>query len=440
MPPLVPAGQRLRRAVLATTLLVLGLGAHASSGKGTPRYDDLACQACNAIADRLALMPKGAAFLSSYEPRPDAADFPNELRDVAFVYDNALAAIALVACDRAAAARPIADAFLKALDDDRHYHDGRLRNAYAAGPVTAAGEPIALPGYWHEGDKAWREDPYQVGSATGNAAWAALALLTVHEATGDDRYLDGARRVMMWVNTLTRDEHKPGGYRGGYYGHEPVPRRIAWKSTEHNIDVYAADRWLAQRTGEAVWQDHAARARRFVEAMWRDDGDRFLIGTMSDGVTPNTAVSGLDARLWPLLLMLAPVGREADLLDRALADHGAGGGVDFDTDRDGVWLEGTAQAVLVMRAQHRDAAAARFLETIADQRVGDGLIFASTVDGLTTGLNVGPDADSGDFVYFRLPHIGATAWVALAVSGWNPFLGEFLDGRTNGGATCHLKS
>jgi hypothetical protein len=33
---------------------------------------------------------------------------------------------------------------------------------------------------------------------------------------------------------------------GGFFGHEPTPDRMTWKSTEHNLDVYAADSWLAQ--------------------------------------------------------------------------------------------------------------------------------------------------------------------------------------------------
>jgi hypothetical protein len=29
-------------------------------------------------------------------------------------------------------------------------------------------------------------------------------------------------------------------------------------------------------------------------------------------------------------------------------------------------------------------------------------------------------------LYFRLPHLGAVAWVALAERGFNPFNGEFV--------------
>jgi hypothetical protein len=48
---------------------------------------------------------------------------------------------------------------------------------------------------------------------------------------------------------------------------------------------------------------------------------------------------------------------------------------------------------------------------------------------LTTGLGLSPASTTDDFYYYRLPHLGATAWAALAAVGWNPFTGESV---TNG--------
>ncbi|MBV9044078.1 MAG: hypothetical protein JO294_03065, partial [Alphaproteobacteria bacterium] len=92
-----------------------------------------------------------------------------ELKDAAFVYDNAVAVTALVACHEIRRARRIGDALLFALDHDRYWHDGRLRNAYLAGAVT---NPVKLPGWWDTQQNGWAEDRYQVGSDTGNLAWA----------------------------------------------------------------------------------------------------------------------------------------------------------------------------------------------------------------------------------------------------------------------------
>ncbi len=425
--------------LLGSILLATAIAVTApSSGKAEHTVDDLACSACQSFADRLALIGPGPAFLASYEAPPEGNLLP-VLRDVAFVYDNALVAIALIGCGRTETAKPIGNALLYALDNDRHYRDGRLRNAYAAGPITDLSKPVALPGYRDETSNAWREDAYQVGTATGSTAWAALALLNLHRATGETRYLDGAKRVMRWINTMTFDGKGPGGYRGGFYGFEPSPHRIAWKSTEHNIDVYAANLWLADASGQDVWRRHATRALAFVTAAWWDRDAQFRIGTGTDGVSWNVDQTGLDAQLWPLIAAPTFAGQADRTIDATLAGFGVDRGLDFNTDRDAAWLEGTAQGALVLKAFGRPADARTMLQTMATNGVGDGLIYASSTDRLTTGLTTGPDAGAPEFFYYRLPHIGATAWAALAGIGWNPFTGRALPGDQTEIAACHPK-
>src|SRR5579862_6869309 len=107
-------------------------------------------------------------FVTSY---PTVAAGP--LHNVAFLYDDALAVIGLVACGENERAKRIGDAMLWALDHDRAYHDGRLRNAYPGGP--AADDPVKLSGWWDSNQNKWFEDGYQVGSDSGNMAWAMLA-------------------------------------------------------------------------------------------------------------------------------------------------------------------------------------------------------------------------------------------------------------------------
>ena len=112
------------------------------------------------------------------------------LQGVAFLYDNAVASIALVACGKPQKAKRIGDAMLIALDHDRYWHDGRLRNGYSAGPVPSG--PVKLAGWWDNKQNQWVEDRYQVGSDNGNMAWAILALLALDQAADDRRYRDGA--------------------------------------------------------------------------------------------------------------------------------------------------------------------------------------------------------------------------------------------------------
>jgi hypothetical protein len=442
-----PGGRRLRTLFAAGALavsvgaaVVATAGAAAGPAAAADVRQRLSCSACQGLDNRLGLFPGTPVLLQSYEPRPGADALPASLANVAFVYDNALAAVALLACGRTASARQIGDALVRALRNDRFFDDGRLRNAYAAGPVGEGGQPIGIPGYWSDSDKIWREDAYHVGAATGSTVWGALALLNLHAATGEDSYLQAARRIVHWVNTNTADDIGVGGFRGGYVGHEPSPMRLGWKSTEHNADVYAANRWLGRIAPDQGWNGHADNAFRFLEAMWLAREGHFLIGTLPDGVTRNTAQSGLDAQLWPLIAVPDFAGRADQVLDWVSRTQAVDGGYDFNADRDGIWLEGTAQAALVMRAFGRDGDALRLFATLDAHRVGDGLVYSSSVDGLTTGLSTRPGVGHDDFVYYRLPHIGATAWVALAATGWNPFTGRIVSGRGAEDLSCPPKS
>ncbi|GAA4331494.1 hypothetical protein GCM10023144_20230 [Pigmentiphaga soli] len=404
---------------LAAGLLACG-AAFAQPAAPAPR-EQLLQATCRALGDRVsAVQGTGPAMLASYEAAPGGEPLPPALQQSAFVYDNALAGIALIACGRVDAARRIADAMLAALARDRHYRDGRLRNAYRAGAVPDG--PVPLPGWWDAPSKRWFEDAYQVGTATGNVAWAALMLLAAHEATHEPRYLDAAATLMGWVEQTVFDPQAPAGFTGGFFGEEkPAPRRQGWKSTEHNVDAYAAFHWLALRTGDARWPAAAQRARAFVQAMWQPGEGRFIIGTNDDGRTPNAGPSALDATIWPLIAIPDAAGGWRRALDWTRARHAVDGGYGFKGDPDGIWTEGTGQAALVLRASGLDAEAESLWPLLLAQRSPSGMLFATPTKRVSTGLSIGPDSTGEDFFYFHLPHLGATAWAALAAAGWNPF-------------------
>jgi hypothetical protein len=108
-------------------------------------------------------------------------------------------------------------------------------------------------------------------------------------------------------------------------------------------------------------------------------------------------------------------------LNYAEREHGVDGGFDFNADRDGLWLEGTAQAALVYRAAGRGADAQRLEATIDRQFAQSGYVYATREPRITTGLALSAASTSADFFYYRWPHLGATAWAALAALGRNPF-------------------
>ncbi len=358
------------------------------------------------LQERAATLP-GPGLLQSYDVS-GADDFARTQAGCAYVYDNAVAGLALLASGDTQGARRIGDALTRAQTGDRFWKDGRLRNAYRAGPATGRG-PYPLPGWWDAAAARWTEDGYQVGTATGNMAWAMLLWIALGPA-----WRAPAERAADWVEAQVRAPH---GYAGGFLGFEPAPQRLAWVSTEHNIDLAAAFGALGRT-------EAAAHAGDFVASMWQAGEGRFATGLKPDGSL--NLHSAVDANLWPLLA----AGARPDwgrALDWVLTRHGLPEGapaaevtgVDFNTDRDGIWLEGTAITALTERRAGRDPA--RLMATLRANTAPGGLIYASTTPTLTTGLSTGLDTRAPDFLYYRRPHLAPTAWAALAQLGANPF-------------------
>ncbi len=371
-----------------------------------PDWPALAARWLRPLREAVAALP-GPGLVRSYTVRTgaDATDFDRVHANCAYVYDNAVTGLALLASGDSLGARKIAEALAIAANNDRFWRDGRLRNAYAAGPMEA---PAKLPGWWDPSRAAWLEDGYQAGSATGVIAWAML----LWTAFGDRSFRAEAGRAADWIAAT---QGGGVGFTGGFLGFEPMPARMTWMSTEQNLDCAVA----FARMGRA----DAGFARRFVDRMWDGAEQRFLSGLTPEGA-PNRH-SALDANVWPLLAGAAP----HSVLDWVLSRHGlpAGAprgeidGVDFDTDRDGIWLEGTAITTMALRRVGDTALAARFAATLAANTAPDGLVQACTTERLTTGLSTGLDPSAPDFFYFRRPHIAPTAWAVLAALERNPF-------------------
>jgi len=355
--------------------------------------------------------PAGPLFLPSY---PRVTSGP--LQGAAFLYDNAVAAIALVACGEPAKAARIGEAILLALDHDRYWHDGRLRNGYLAGAVGS--EPLKLAGWWDDKQNMWVEDRYQVGSDNGNMAWAILALLALDKGAGDHRYRDGAVRIAGWI-LESRSPASPGGFTGGTFSHEPAPVSETWKSTEHNTDLAAAFRGLALATGDRKWMAPARAAEKFVRAMWSKDCGCFAVGTGEDGKTRNPYLA-LDAQIWPLLALPGAAVRYGVAFAAAQARLRDGGGFAYSEAKEGMWTEGTAQAALYLTLSGRKAEAGAFLAAIAEMRAADGSYYAASTHELPTGFMLETDPTQPR-QYFHIPHLAAMSWAAIADQRYNPF-------------------
>ncbi|MEO8938579.1 MAG: hypothetical protein ABI277_00255 [Burkholderiaceae bacterium] len=366
--------------------------------------------------------PGGPLLLASYQPWQGKPPDIEALRDVAFTYDNALASIALFACGKPQSGRRIADALMLAISSDPEYHDGRVRNAYAAGLIRDA--TVKLPGYWNAARKAWNQDAYQASFATGNMAWAALTLLEAYRQSHHAPYLAAARHVLDWTRKNTLDTTAPAGFIGGYFVDPPDLIRQDWKSTEHNTDLAAAWTAVDRIAPDVDARAQAAIASAFVGSQWDGNEGRFLIGTGPDGQTSDHDRSGLDAQIWPLIALPSPPADWMRVLTFVDSAHGIAGGYGFNRRPNGVWTEGTAQMASVFVLRDLAKRAAPLWPMLGQQQTEQGWLFATPQSRVSTGLAVGPDSVTDDFFYYHLPHLGATAWAAIAAKGVNPFNGR----------------
>jgi len=405
-----------------SVVTILCIAAMTSSVTANASPDSQRARYCAPLANAVASQAAGseAAFVRSYEHADDESRLPAGLASTAFVYDNALTAVALVACGDVNSATIIGNALSLAARNDRTFRDGRVRNAYRPGPVSKG--PPALPGWWDDKQKLWAEDAAQDGSSTGNVAWAALALLTLHQATRQEGFLADAERLIDWVIANVSTGR---GFRGGFHGYDPQQVRLTWISTEHNVDVYAAAAWLFRLTSERKYADAASEARQFLQRAF--DVDHFLLGTKPDGSLADPSMLALDVQLWPWMAIPDAPAPWRSALNFAATHLAVADGFDFNGDRDGLWVEGTAQASLAYRIAGDPRRSAQLLATLEADRTPSGFLYATRGARVSTGLSIDPTATEADFFYFRRPHLGATAWATLAATTWNPFTGRKVD-------------
>jgi hypothetical protein len=282
-------------------------------------------------------------------------------------------------------------------------HDGRIREAYGPQPLTSRRQVKIT-------DKT---------SDVGNMAWVGQSLVELYAATGTAAYLTGALALGNWIQSHADDTRGSGGYTGGDSG---GGKRIKWKSTEHNIDLFTLFSSLATVTGDPAWSARAASARDFVASMWDGPAGTFYVGTTNNGVTPNTSEQPEDVDSWSYLALQDPAYASSldwDVTNLAVTAGGFSGVSFCRGDRSGVWFEGTSHLAdaLALRDGPGDAAQAdQYLADVADAQAdgpdSDGMgIMAASKDRLS-------DCD-GDWYYASL-HTGATAWYILAAQRVNP--------------------
>ncbi|MES2171829.1 MAG: hypothetical protein V4479_14100, partial [Actinomycetota bacterium] len=222
----------------------------------------------------------------------DAAGGPSPsyptMATTTWTYDAALDILAMIAAEDVERALTVGSVLL-----DLQEPDGRFRNAYRSGRAVDS------------------------GTATGNQAWAAIALLRLGTVSGTSRYRFAAESAGEWI---AETQLSRLGFTGGV---DQTGRAFGWKATEHNADAVALFRALG-------WRQFADSAEAFVASMFT--GGHFVTGTTGDGVTANPRPVPLDAQAWPALALGSRYRSAIDWACRELSVDGgvSGGTVDDD--------------------------------------------------------------------------------------------------------------
>ncbi|MCA2211764.1 hypothetical protein [Jidongwangia harbinensis] len=378
------------------------------------------------------------------------------LYTTAFTYDAALAALAYLVDDRPESldrAALIGESLHYAQQHDPRYDDGRLRQAYHAGPYTRNGA-VQPDGFVRDDGTVNIGGAFGfVGSGAGEHAWAGIAWCALHQRTGDSRFLASAVAAGRWLAGTCRSTRSLGGFADGFDRDGVRLRRV---STTRNADLAAFFAHLALVTGDQRWLAHRDHATALVRRMWNAPRQAFWHGS-ADGRVIDRGPLVLEAQTHSWLALrdgdhsgcLDTAGRRLTVTDTPTAPNSSlrSGSVtgltvstesltaDPDTpiepgvpapDPRAVWLEGTAQhaaalahspagALAVDTAQRALARAQSQLSTaahVADTPVpaGHGLPAASSP------VHVGY-LPSG---YYPAKHVAATAWLVLALTRTNP--------------------
>lgn len=370
-------------------------------------------------------------FAQSFEVFHDSIDVSEQM--TAHVYDNALFLLATLAMYQQTLdstflqrAIKIGDAFIWSMTHDRAFLDTTSRNVYATGDLAHSDNTARIPGWWDGNLKQWNEDIYFVGSATGNVGWVGLALLSLYQASGKPQYLDGARAMANWCLQHTKTNF---GFTGGYSGWVQSQESATWKSSEHNIDLYALFIRLFDETGDYSYYNGAANAWDFVYEMWDSTRQCFLTGTIADGYTRNESNIASDVQFWYIQAFNDSNSyytncmhwvRDSCYVSNDSSPHFSLPlyGFDFNNlDQDGVWMEGTAQAAVAYYMINEPDSAEKLIEMLE-------YVQANGPNGHSTGIVAAPEhhlTTGFDWEYHYRRHLGATAWFVFAKLGVNPY-------------------
>ena len=376
--------------------------------------------------------PDALRLLPSFTTVTDTDAFDIENKNLATIYDSALAILALLERDTEAdlsRAKILANALIFAHENNTRvvpgdwpfspppFSDSRLKDGYSTGDLQDAQGNFRYPGWWDDDENMWKMHDLALSYRTGDLAWVMIAMTHLYRVTGEETYMFAAENMGEWIvsNCQRTGNGIDAGYKGGWVWSWD---QLAWQesgvSTEHNIDLAVAFGQLSILTGDAVWQTRSGSARSFVEAMWDTDEAYFYTGLNTDGTISNVKV--LDVQAWGAMFFEnEPYWNALNWAEENLSPDGLH--FDFNDDLDGTWYEGVAHMAAAFRARGDEEKAVALLDILKNAQIsslnGDGQgIPGSDTYGLTTGFS---------WNYYDRLSLGATCWFIMAEGGVNPF-------------------
>lgn len=292
---------------------------------------------------------------------------------VSYTYDQAVLAIAALVKGDAPRARDLLNV-LKGLQGT----DGSFCNAY----WTAT--------------RAVQEGAREVGPTL----WVALAAMAWEQFTGDTAtFRPMATKACAWAVGFQQAD---GGIDGGL---DAAGNRLAWASTEHNLDAYAALRRFGQATA-------ATKVKSFLDnVVWRTD--HFIVGRNDD------SNHVMDVNTWGVMALGLSGTRNYNAgqywnLSHVRTTKSANGVsydlFDFNDYVHDIWFEGSAFMVISLGMDNNTFNQQYFLNQILKNQDSTGGIQYSLLG-----------TSNGYWTMSSARAISSTAWLLLALHDHNPF-------------------
>lgn len=283
-----------------------------------------------------------------------------EAEEADFVYDNAVAALALLADN----------------SKNKNHSDSDLRLILDSLAAMADDGTI-----------------FTEKAGTGSLAAASVALMQYDRAKTSFSYARAAQKILDRV--LESCSNAAGGF-----SHNSASGS---RNTADNIWLHAAFKLLADKTGSSRYEDAARSAEKAVLSMRMPDGTAYLAGDGADAGFLSTDLQAL----------AAIVMNDRSGITRASELRRDDGGFPPDSKTaDGFSTESTLLMALAFRSLGMEEEAAQALSAVYCYQLDNGSM---------PGANTASFSDGQGRVYRNLPKTSAAAWYVMAVEGYNPF-------------------